>query len=69
MSAMCEIAQAHEELSAMVSVSSPSGGSTMLTNESLSKIADVVLLVSFGLAAIFVTMSTIFGPTPVWILH
>jgi hypothetical protein len=70
MSALCEIAQAHEHRLRMVSVSIPSvGGSIMLTKESLSKIADVVLLVLFALAAVFVTMSAIFGPTPVWILQ
>jgi len=37
----------------------------MLTKERLSKRADVVLLLLFGLAAVFVTLSAVLGPATV----
>lgn len=38
----------------------------MLTKESLSKIADVVVLLLFGLATVFVTLSAVLGPATHW---
>jgi len=40
----------------------------MTTKQDLAKIADVVLILLFSLAAVFVTLSAVLGPPSLWIL-
>jgi len=43
-------------------------GANMTTKQNLAKIADVVLMLLFCLAAVFVTFSAVLGPPSLWIL-
>jgi hypothetical protein len=43
-------------------------GANMTTKQDLAKIADVVLILLFSLAAVFVTLSAVLGPPSLWIL-
>ena len=47
---------------------SPVGGAHMMTKQNLSKIAEVVLVSLFSLAAMFVTFSAVLGPPSLWML-
>jgi len=40
----------------------------MMAKQNLSKIAEVVLLLLFSLAAVFVTLSAVLGPPSLWML-
>lgn len=40
----------------------------MMTKQNLSKIAEVVLVSLFGLAAMFITFSAVLGPPSLWML-
>jgi hypothetical protein len=44
------------------------GGATMMTKRNLSKIAEMVLVSFFALAAVFVTLSAAIGPPSLWVL-
>jgi hypothetical protein len=69
LNALCEIAHAHGHRSTMVSGSVLFvKGANMMTKQNLSKIADVVLMLLFCLAAVFVTLSAVLGPPSLWIL-
>jgi len=39
-----------------------------MTNQNLSKIANVVLVSLLALAAVFVTLSAVLGPPSIWLL-
>jgi hypothetical protein len=43
-------------------------GANMMTKQNLPKIADVVVMLLFCLAGVFVTLSAVLGPPSLWLL-